>query len=443
MQGMSDKELDEFFRKMAENYDIPYNPKAWGKMRPKLEITGGLSGGFTRKIISGIALLILLGTVTLWYVRSQQAPTRVEETSTLPAPAPKDETEQTPEVFDPLADQQVAQNPTRKESKISNAPDSRNPDRPSLSDAGSDHSSSTDISRSVAPALKESSQSPDPVQKLNGLPQTANVQHQKTGTMTFLAEEEDKTSFATALLPSQPWTVLPASWQLPETVIKHETMVVRETEEPAEAGKTPIVAPEKPAFHRFGLSFMVSPDLSALHMSEISQVGTKGGIGLEVFVFRNLSLNTGVILSHKVYSATGGYEPAPGFWNYRTKPVSINAACQVLDIPLNLRYYAFNREKSRVFLSSGLSSYLMLKEDYEYEYKVYDPYQYNWHSARNKNHHYFKVFNFSLGYERAIGRRWALQAEPFIKVPLAGVGEGNVKLSTAGMFFTIKYTIKP
>jgi hypothetical protein len=40
-----------------------------------------------------------------------------------------------------------------------------------------------------------------------------------------------------------------------------------------------------------------------------------------------------------------------------------------------------------------------------------------------------------------IAPRFQLQAEPFLKTPLKGVGEWDVKLSSMGVFLGLKYKI--
>jgi hypothetical protein len=62
--------------------------------------------------------------------------------------------------------------------------------------------------------------------------------------------------------------------------------------------------------------------------------------------------------------------------------------------------------------------------------------------VERKNNEWFKVLNLSAGVQRAIGERWHLQAEPFVKVPLSGVGEGDVLLSSWGVFMGFKYQFR-
>ena len=58
-----------------------------------------------------------------------------------------------------------------------------------------------------------------------------------------------------------------------------------------------------------------------------------------------------------------------------------------------------------------------------------------------KNNEWFKVFNLSIGVEHRLSNRWSLQAEPFFKAPLGDIGEQGVRLSSAGIFFGLKYKI--
>ena len=195
---------------------------------------------------------------------------------------------------------------------------------------------------------------------------------------------------------------------------------------------------------RWRLSVGVSPDISAVALGEVQQVGSKAFLGLEYFIRPRLSVSAGVIFSHKVYSAAGeAYQPAPDYWNDYPVPSTIDARCNVLDIPLNVRYYPVTRPRARVFLSGGASSYLMLTEDYAYQYEAdRRPPREVEQRVRNANQHYFKVANVSVGYERVLGHRWAVQVEPFVKMPLAGVGFGKVKLLTTGVFFSLQYQLR-
>jgi hypothetical protein len=109
----------------------------------------------------------------------------------------------------------------------------------------------------------------------------------------------------------------------------------------------------------------------------------------------------------------------------------------MLDIPLNVRY-DFSTGRNKWFVQSGLTSYLMLNEKYDYVYASNYTNQ-TWQSWEGKTGFYVAAeANVSFGVERKIGKRMTIQAEPFFKAPLANVGFGNVKLITTGLFISSK-----
>ncbi len=89
--------------------------------------------------------------------------------------------------------------------------------------------------------------------------------------------------------------------------------------------------------------------------------------------------------------------------------------------------------------SAGLSSYLMKEENYNYYYKYYpgSPTYSHLSSIRNENNHYFSVVTLSAGYKRKLGNRVTMMAEPYLKLPVKGVGYGKVKLNSGGVLFSI------
>lgn len=193
--------------------------------------------------------------------------------------------------------------------------------------------------------------------------------------------------------------------------------------------------------YRLSVNLLISPDLSSIGFSKWRTPGTNVGVSLEYHISNKISVSVGAIYSTKIYEAAGkNYNPASSYWaNYYPKPVDVKGTCKVIDLPVNIRYNFLNREKYNLYVSGGLSSYLMLKEDYKYIYKVYDPNQrYGWH-GKNENKHFFKVVNLSAGYERKLNGRFSFQAEPFIKLPAAGVGYGRIKLLSTGLFMSMKY----
>jgi hypothetical protein len=194
--------------------------------------------------------------------------------------------------------------------------------------------------------------------------------------------------------------------------------------------------------YRFKLSLVLSPDLSMVRLSGLTKPGSNVGVILGYQLSRKLSITTGIIRSAKIYDARmEDYSPPPGQWTYYIKPVEIEASCTVLDIPLNVRYNFLMKEKYQLYASGGLSSYLMRSEYYRYIYNVDDTYLRKSWQVDNENKHYFKVYNISAGYERKLTGRLSAGAEPFLKIPGAGVGFGKIRLWSAGIFISANYRL--
>ena len=393
---MTEEQLDDFFRKAAEQYDIPYNPHAWDKMKRQLDPPGRSGGFFTRRRIIGLALLLLLaGGVGIGYhqrgdepLTSSTTPSAGPSASSILREAPQEKTATQPRVsVHPESPAEVA--------PAGNLPHDRLPP-------------ANRRTRAAAAAAVAKPSSATLISTNRSIRTTRPVTRQPK--VSFLPVLRD----INPPIPSGPSPVAVADLSWPQ----------ENTVDPA------------PTFPRYGLSVGVSPDLSSVRLGKVSGVGRKVTLQFEYFLSRKWSLVTGGMLSHKTYAASGeSYRPYPGYWDRYPLPDKINGQCNVLDIPLNVKYYAVSFDRSRWFISSGLSSYLMLQEEYEYIYPQdnYERYE------KNTNQHYFKVANLSVGYDRTLGRRWAIQVEPFVKLPLTGVGFGHIHLTTVGTVFSLHY----
>ena len=84
----------------------------------------------------------------------------------------------------------------------------------------------------------------------------------------------------------------------------------------------------------------------------------------------------------------------------------------------------------------------MKKESYDYYYKYPSGYvdTKSW-SISNKNQHYFAILDISAGYQYYFNKRISLIGEPYLKIPMEGVGAGKVKLNSGGILFTL--SVKP
>ena len=193
--------------------------------------------------------------------------------------------------------------------------------------------------------------------------------------------------------------------------------------------------------HYWIISAAVGPDVSAVKLDNTGKITLQYGIQLGYALSQRFTLRTGFFISKKIYSVgADDYHGQSSYYNNYLQTVDAN--CKVYEIPLLATYNFAGTKKGRWFVSAGLSSYFMKKESYEYLYKYpAGPTYTENYSISNKNKHYFSIIDFSGGYERKINKTFSISAEPYIKLPVTGIGVGKIKLSSAGVLFSVN--VKP
>jgi hypothetical protein len=189
---------------------------------------------------------------------------------------------------------------------------------------------------------------------------------------------------------------------------------------------------KKSILSRFAIKATVAPDFSSDRFKTFDKMGWNYGLIVEYFFIEKLSLSAGVLWSRKFYSARD-----VAYSGYRADRAS--GDCRMWDIPLNVKYYFMPSKKYSFFASAGVSSYLMKEENYVFEVDTNQGTNTYSKQIVNENKEWFKTLNVSFGMQKKINTRIAIQVEPFMKVPLAGVGEGNISLASFGSFFSVRY----
>ena len=193
----------------------------------------------------------------------------------------------------------------------------------------------------------------------------------------------------------------------------------------------------------FSLTLSAGPDVSAVEPLDPGKLKVVYGLGAAYNLSKRWTVRAGFYVAKKAYDAeVGDYHPPARFWNYYPDLDYIDADCAVYEVPVILNYNFAQKAKHFWFGSAGVSSYFMKKETYYYYPK--DPmasYPNNSYSISNKNEHFLSSLRLSGGYASAINKNIFISAEPYINLPLSGVGFGKVKLYSAGILFTL--SVKP
>jgi hypothetical protein len=181
-------------------------------------------------------------------------------------------------------------------------------------------------------------------------------------------------------------------------------------------------------------------EASGVKLFSADKITSRYGAALGFQINKKISVQSGFFASNKKYRAgKEDYQAKAGSYWAIVDIKSIDANCRVYEIPLQVRYDFLPGKKLNIFATAGLSSYIMKKENYNMYYERYG----TMHEADvlyTGNNGFFSVLRFSAGAEKKISGRFAVFASPGIAVPLAGVGEGKVKLYSTDMMLGLKFT---
>ncbi|RZM20566.1 MAG: PorT family protein, partial [Pedobacter sp.] len=116
--------------------------------------------------------------------------------------------------------------------------------------------------------------------------------------------------------------------------------------------------------------------MSSIGLRNFARPGTNVGVLLEYRLAPRWSVQTGIIQSTKIYRASAtDYELSDYYKKGAyTIPQGADGQCKMLDIPLNIRYdillrpRADGRLPNRWFITGGVTSYIIEREKYVYQY---------------------------------------------------------------------------
>lgn len=430
MKDLSEQELDKFFQKSLEKRQTPFNPKAWEKMEAKLEADKKKRLLYKRLLPLLLLLLITLGSGGAYFFVKDKNQSEVNSIAQLDTTSEQQIVSKEQQAK--ISKQQSISNNNQEETKETNNGVAETP----LSNEGRDINNQLFLNQQEKNKSNEPSDSKmhnesggkfDLQKTQKAIPQTAfdnkdNAQansEQKLIFTTDSVEIKDK-----VLLVSK----LDSFKRIEINQVKPEIIVVPKTNLP---------------FGRLNIGMSVSPDWSSVRFQNINQTGYKLGLDIDYQFSKRIGISTGIIFSRLLYNTNKDEYTVPkGFWTYQIRPEKVWGVCDALEIPINLRYNLFNGDRQRVFISTGVSSYMLLSEDYSFEYAANMPSTLvkGW-SGRTKSMYYFGIANFSLGYAGRLSPRSFWQVEPFVKLPLGSIGWGKVDLSSTGVFFSWKYIL--
>jgi len=217
------------------------------------------------------------------------------------------------------------------------------------------------------------------------------------------------------------------------------------TIDPAIPGQTIVSTPKKqPVAYRFYVYSGGGLDRGFVSGNHKSELKPAYGAGLGLQLNKRWAMQVGFTQTRKMYEAPGNaYTPKAG--SYYDNPnfviQEVYADCAILEIPISVRYNFLPNQQHQVFGMLSMQNALMQRESYDYYYTRFGQPAKGYYTYRTKALELFSGIGFSVGYEYRISDRLHVQAAPYFNIPTKGIGEGSVKLRSAGLFAGLRYSV--
>jgi hypothetical protein len=188
----------------------------------------------------------------------------------------------------------------------------------------------------------------------------------------------------------------------------------------------------------FGVSSAI--DYSSVKSSSAPQAGYAAGAIVGFHFSNTIDFESGLIFNKRNYYSEGRYfnmEKVRDAMPSGMQVMSLNTTSSVIEFPLKVKYNFLRLAKSTVFVTSGMSSYLITFQRNNYHVSM-NGLADQMMGMYHKNEFLLSaVMNMSVGYNYALSKNLGIRAEPFLKIPLKGMGIGNLPVTSAGIQLSI------
>jgi len=462
---MSDNELDNLFKEAAEGFKAPSGPSAWKDMSNRLDQAAvGTSSFWNWGAISGIAVVSVTGVALVWYLTTNDIEQEKSNEIISSQEVEGKDSNQASVAEPPEASSVSTEQKTQNDLTEGDEYQLQQSTRETLTD--SKHpTDQTAVSSKQEKGLRKTQQStssPETNDHVGATNNTATAKAEENGTSqgstNDVTKNRNNESMPAApslvgITPDNQVNQLAPDNEAQNTVGVGSRMdndsLKKSMEDKAvlldstSSSKTKEQREEKSK--RVGpvinVKLVVGSDYSSINYFTPDKAGLNYGLLLGYSFNNRWSIYSGVLSSRKIYTSNDIDKAYTIYGGYDYPVNQLDGDCRVLDIPINVYYTFFPARSFSLKAGIGFSSYLMLSE--AYTYYVDKPYgsAIYYQNFNNENNEWFKVMNVSVILQKKLNDRFHLEFEPFLKAPLAGVGEGEVSLVSAGAFLNLRFDI--
>ncbi len=221
----------------------------------------------------------------------------------------------------------------------------------------------------------------------------------------------------------------------PQTIVESEKSVPVSKANETEVIKQPIsVKSQKNKETYYGVAGAIQ--ISAVKAGGLNKPALQAGIIVGYKLNQRLSLESGIILSKRNYQSSGenfNMKNMQSSMPTGMKIISLTGQSKLLEIPVQASWHFEIGSHKSVYIKSGVSSYFINSENNQYK-TMLNGIEGSMVGSYKENKFYpAAALNIAVGFQKKISTSIGLKVEPFIQLPLKGMGVGELPFKNAGL----------
>ena len=195
----------------------------------------------------------------------------------------------------------------------------------------------------------------------------------------------------------------------------------------------------------FYIGVAAGSDFSKVQSMAFNNSGFNAGLIAGIKLAGRTSFETGILWNRKNYNSAGNQFKMDKVGSTMPAGMVINsleAKSSLIEIPFKIKYDFLNRANATWFATAGISAYIMTTETNRYHVTMNGNTEMMTGVYRNYNYGLPAVASISAGYQKNLSKFINIRIEPFLKIPLQGMGVGNLPITSAGLQVGITRLLK-
>ena len=190
-------------------------------------------------------------------------------------------------------------------------------------------------------------------------------------------------------------------------------------------------------YHKgFYYGLVAGRGFNTIKSQEFKKAGWNIGLVGGYYFSKKFSVETGLLFSQKYYTTMGDHfsmkEIGPTMPS-AMKIMAVDGYSKMIEIPVLLRYDFVQNSKRSFFSSAGFSSYILANENNQYHTSMNGTEQMMYGTYKNNKRYFAASLDLGIGYSQKFGNKNNIRFQPYLQIPLKGVGVGDLQIMGAGL----------